>query len=85
MVRNVDTFTVGVCATRFCTTVDVVLDMMPAVVWALTGRWLWLEEDPPPAPGFTMRMHTRYITLQTNGNSNSDITREHQYEHEGRS
>lgn len=55
--RHVDTFMVGVCAKRFCTTVDVVLDTMPAVVWALTDTRLWLEDDPPLAPGFTTRAH----------------------------
>lgn len=71
---------VGVCATRFCATVDVVLEMMPAVVWALTGRWLWLEEDPPAAPAVTQRKDTHTAAFRPVGNCTSHTISERQNE-----
>lgn len=44
-------------------TVDVVLDMIPAVVWALKDRWLLLEDDPPLAPGSISKAHMLHYTL----------------------
>lgn len=47
------TLAVGVCATLFCVTVDVVFDIMPALVWALTAGRLWLGDDTRLASGWT--------------------------------
>lgn len=63
---------VGVWATLFCVEVDMVFDMMPAVVWALTDWWVWLGVNTrllaslvSAEPAVTKHTYARDFMLKT--------------------